>query len=268
MRRAGRKRKTAPVTLATVRTLAAIPTATLDRDVAPTPERLAKAGLIVAVQLGTGRVQVIGTEAAGIVNDDGAVRLQPAPLDRLHARSRLDEVHPDRNRQLYETGDRLRHHHHRSGLSGFTGTANEPSLFSRTDPSRRVAITEAMESARRQLDRAEAVMHPGDWQAVRGVVIEELTLEAAGLGFGFCNRAAAASVALDRLRRGLAALAELWGYLPPERPVAVPAEPANVNALRSGGARVKVGKSEPRRSVARGFSRARVPVGGHADRPR
>lgn len=268
MRRAGRKRKASPVTLAAVRALTATPTVTLDRDTAPTPERLAKVGLTV-MQLGTGRVQIIGADAAGIVQGDGTVRVEPSPLDRLRGRNRLDEADPDRNHQLAAAGERLRYHHHRAGLSGFTSAANDRALSGRADPSRREGITEAMEANRRLYYRAEAAMHPGDWAVVHGVVIGEQTLEAVGQALGLGSRTAGRPVALDRLRRGLQTLAELWGFLTPDRrDVLASAEPANVNAERSDGASVKVGSAKPHRSAGRRFSRARVPIGSRADRPR
>lgn len=55
-----RRRKTPSVTLATVRVLSEIPTQTLSRDMDPTPKRLMPAGYPVAMQLGTGHVQIIG----------------------------------------------------------------------------------------------------------------------------------------------------------------------------------------------------------------
>ena len=63
-------------------------------------------------------------------------------------------------------------------------------------------------------------MSPRDWTVVRDVVCLEATLTEAGYAIGYRNDDAAGAVALDRLRRGLADLAELWGYSPPQRPVA------------------------------------------------
>lgn len=260
MRRAGRKRNAPPVTLATVRALAAEPTATPSRDAAPAPERTAKVGF-TAIRESGGRVRIIGSGAAGVIQGDGAVRIAPAPLDGLCARQRLDEADPDRNRLLHAAGDRLRHHHYRAGLSGFASAANDPALGGRSDPSQCGTITEAMEASRRAFYQAEAMMHPGDWAVVHAVVIEERTLEAAGIALGLGARGAAVPVALDRLRRGLQALAERWGFLMPE-----PAEPANVNAARSDGAAVQVGAS-PTRIAGRGCARARMPDREHAKSP-
>ena len=75
-----------------------------------------------------------------------------------------------------------------------------------------------MESNRRSLRLAEAAMHPGDWRVVNAVVCLEADLEGAGRDLGCNNVHAANAVALDRLRRGLGVLAELWGYSPPKRP--------------------------------------------------
>lgn len=229
----GRRRKTT-VTLPVVRALAAVPTTTLPPDAAPTPERLARAGYTVAMQLGTGRVQVIGADAKGLLGYDGVVRVEQAPLDRLHARGRLDEDDPERNRQLYEAGEKLLSHHHRAGLSGFVTACNDLGRVGRSDPARREVITETMERSRRALRTAEASVDPDAWLAVRAVVLHEQNLEDLGRVLGFGNRHAAASVGLDRLRRGLRALAALWGFAPPERPTDLQAgEAANADAPAS-----------------------------------
>lgn len=174
-----------------------------------------QAGYGVALQLGTGRVQVIGPARTGPIGADGVVRIAQAPLDRLHARDQL-AADPERARQLFEAGDKLRNHHFLAGLSGFA--ANDLNGSGGGHPSSRLSITETMESNRRALRRGESAMDAGDWPAVRGIVIEEQDLETAGRALGYGNRQAAAAVALDRLRRGLGALAELWGYSPPPRP--------------------------------------------------
>jgi len=250
------------VTLATVRALAAEPTSTPIRDAAPAPERQAQVGF-AAVREPGGRVRIIGSDATTIVQGDGIVRLAPAPLDGLAARNRLDEADPDRNRLLHAAGDRLRHHHYRAGLSGFANAANDGGSNGRSDPSQCGTITEATEASRRAFYRAEAAVHSADWTVVHGVVIAERTLDAIGQDLGYGSRAAA-SVALDRLRRGLLSLAELWGFLVPERrDEAMPVDPANVNAARSDGATVKVGPS-PNRPTGRGCARARMPDRGHA----
>ncbi|MCJ2051212.1 hypothetical protein [Methylobacterium sp. J-070] len=262
MRRAGRKRKAAPVTLATVRALAAEPTATPGRDADSVPERQAKVGF-TAVREAGGRVRIIGSGSATIVQGEGIVRLAPVPLDGLAARNRLDEADPDRNRLLHAAGERLRHHHYRAGLSGFVGAANDGGSNGHSDLSERGTITEAMEASRRAFYRAEAEVHPADWTVVHGVVIAERTLDAIGQDLGFGSRAAA-SVALDRLRRGLLSLAELWGFLVPDRrDEAMSADPANVNAARSDGAALKIGTSS-NPTAGRGCARARMPDRGHA----
>ncbi|MCJ2068310.1 hypothetical protein MKK75_05720 [Methylobacterium sp. J-030] len=257
MRRAGRKRNAAPVTLATVRALAAEPTVTSGRDADAAPARQAKVGF-TAVREAGGRVRIIGSGAAAIVQGEGIVRLAPAPLDGLAARNRLDEADPDRNRLLHAAGERLRHHHYRAGLSGFVGAANDGGSNGRSDLTERGTITETMEASRRAFYRAEATVHPADWTVVHGVVIAERTLDAIGQDLGYGNRVAA-SVALDRLRRGLLSLAELWGFLVPEhRDEAMPADAANVNAARSDGAAVKVGTA-PKPAAGRGCARGRMP---------
>jgi len=265
MRRAGRKRKAAPVTLATVRALAAEPTVTPGRDADHAPERQAKVGFTVVREAG-GRVRIIGSCATAIVQGEGIVRLAPAPLDGLAARDRLDEADPDRNRLLHAAGERLRHHHYRAGLSGFVGAANDGGSNGCSDLTERGTITETIEASRRAFYRAEAAVHPADWTVVHGVVIAERTLDAIGQDLGYGSRVAA-SVALDRLRRGLLSLAELWGFLVPERrDEALPADAANVNAARSDGASVKVGTA-PKPAANRGCARGRMPERGHAKSP-
>jgi len=215
---ARRKNKPKHVSIAVVRSLAAVPTTTLDGEHDPTPERLMQAGVTVALQLGTGRVQIIGTGLAtsATVGGDRVVRLSEAPLDRLFARGRLDPVDADRNRQLHEAGDKLRTHHHYAGLSGIA--ANDPNHSGGGSGAHRTPITETMERHRRALRIAESAMDAGDWRVVVDVICAELTLEAAGRAVGYGNDHGAAAVALDRLRRGLSELATLWGFSPPSRP--------------------------------------------------
>lgn len=223
----GRARKSSSVTLAGTRSALAHLDRTqvenLGRENDPSPERLARAGYTVAMQLGTGRVQVIGA-AQPVIGYDGLIRLTQAPLDRLAARSQLDPDSAERNHQLFRAGDKLRDHHHLAGLSGFA--AND--LLGSSGgghPSSRTPVTETMEKHRRSLRAAEAAMDKGAWKAVQAIVIEEQTPTEAGRAFGYGKEHAASAVALDRLRRGLEQLAALWGYQPPEKPK--PAQPAN-----------------------------------------
>jgi len=212
----GRRRKQQHVSVAVTSALRQVPTATLDPENGPTPERLMQAGLAVALQLGTGRVQIIGAAGGRTVGADLVVRISQATLDRLHARDRLDEGDPEHNRQLYEAGNKLRDHHYLAGLSGFA--ANDLNGSGGGAPSSRTPITETMERNRRALRIAEKAMDRGDWAVVRDVVCLEQTLVEAGRSIGYGKEEVASAVALDRLRRGLAALAELWGFSPPPRP--------------------------------------------------
>jgi hypothetical protein len=206
------RRKSKPVSLAGREALKQVPTHTLTEN-GPTPERLMQAGVTVALDLGTGRTQIIGKSSP--IGFDGVIRLAAAPLDRLHSRGRLDDDGA-RNTQLFEAGDKLRGHFYLGGLSGFA--ANDLNSTGGGHPASRVPISETMEKNRRALRLAEAAMHPGDWQVVNDVVCLEADLTAAGLKAGCRNADAANAVALDRLRRGLSTLAELWGYSPPQRP--------------------------------------------------
>ncbi|WP_456016202.1 hypothetical protein [Methylorubrum populi] len=194
--------------------LAQVPTCALpETENSPTPERLQRAGFTLAMSLGTRQMQIIGK--ASPVGFDRVIRLAAAPLDRLHSRGRLDDD-GTRNTQLFEAGDKLRGHFYLGGLSGFA--ANDLNGAGGSDPSSRVPISETMERNRRAMRLAEAAMHPGDWWVVNAVVCLEADLEAAGRDVGCNNVHAANAVALDRLRRGLGVLAELWGYSPPQRP--------------------------------------------------
>lgn len=207
------RRKSKPVSLAGRAALKQVPTHMLTDENGPTPERLQRAGFTVAMQLGTRQMQIIGkTSPVGL---DGVIRLASAPLDRLHSRGRLDDD-GGRNTQLFEAGDKLRGHFYLGGLSGFA--ANDLNSTGGGHPSSRTPISETMESNRRAMRLAEFSMHPGDWKVVNAVVCLEADLEAAGRDVGCNNVHAANAVALDRLRRGLGVLAEMWGYSPPLRP--------------------------------------------------
>ena len=220
----GRRRKVS-VSVACARALADEPTLTLMGENDPTPERLMQAGCRVAIQLGTGRVQIVGPARDRPIGGDLVVRLAQAPLDRLFARDRLDEADPNRNRQLFEAGEKLRNHHYLAGLSGFA--SNDLNGSGGGTPSNRLPITETMERNRRALRIAASELDAGDWAVVDDVVCREATLQEAGRKIGFGSDDAAAAVALDRLRRGLGGLAQLWGYSPPERPGPTPAQAAN-----------------------------------------
>lgn len=215
-----RRQKSKPVSLACVEALKNVASTTLNRENDPTPERLFHAGVSVALDLGTRSVQIIRSAKSkpdGIVGFDGIIRLKQAPLDRLHARGALDDD-PERNRQLFEAGEKLRNHHYLAGLSGFA--ANDPlSSSGGGHPASRTPITETMERNRRALRLAQASTTAADWRIVSAVVCEEVGLEVAGRAIGYGERHAAHAVALDRLRRGLGDLAEVWGFSPPPRPV-------------------------------------------------
>lgn len=207
------RRKSKPVSLAGKAALKQVPTHTLSEN-GPTPERLMQAGVTVAMQLGTRQTQIIGRDNP--IGFDGVIRLTDTPLDRLASRSRLDEADPDRNRQLFEAGDKLRNHFYIGGLSGFA--ANDLNGGGGGHPASRTPISETMESSRRTLRIAESAVRPHEWIVVRAVVCEERTLLEAGREIGYGHEKAAQAVALDRLRSGLADLAELWGFSPPSRP--------------------------------------------------
>ncbi|CAO4174166.1 hypothetical protein CLBKND_02347 [Methylorubrum aminovorans] len=224
------RRKVKPVKLAGRAALKQVPTHTLTEN-GPTPERLQRAGFTVVMQLGTRQTQIIG--ALSPVGYDGVVRLAQAPLDRLHARGRLDEDGA-RNTQLFEAGDKLRGHFYLGGLSGFA--ANDLNSTGGSDPSRRVPISKTMEKNRRAIRLAEAAMHPGDWKVVTDIVCLELDLCETGLRIGCRNADAATAVSLDRLRRGLDALAGLWGYSPPNRPKRETLRASNDMGLLTAGA--------------------------------
>lgn len=206
------RRKSKPVSLAGTAATKQVPTHALVGD-GPTPERLRHAGIPATIAPGTMRTVVIGY--GDIIGSDGVCRVSQAPLDRLHARGRLDDDGA-RNSQLYDAGDKLRGHYYLAGLSGFA--ANDLNSTGGGHPSSRTPISETMEKNRRSMRFAEAAMHSGDWQVVNAVVCLEASLKDAGYGVGCTNADAANAVALDRLRRGLGALAELWGYSPPKRP--------------------------------------------------
>ncbi|MCJ2135624.1 nitrogenase component 1 [Methylobacterium sp. J-026] len=96
MRRAGRKRKAAPVTLSTVRALAAEPTVTPGRDADAAPGRQAKVEF-TAVREAGGRVRIIGSGAATIVQGappqvDDVVMLDEAAMTRAACPSSTREA--------------------------------------------------------------------------------------------------------------------------------------------------------------------------------
>ncbi|MGX7707994.1 hypothetical protein [Methylobacterium sp. Gmos1] len=220
MARTKKAKKQPSLATISTRLLRDVPTATLSNDnLGPTPERLAQAGLAVASDRRSGRLQVVGAGSVGIIGADRVVRLTDAPLDRLHARRRLDEADADRNRILFEAGERLRIHHFQAGLSGLASASNFNGAGG--GGGLRTPITETQERHRREMRRAEAGMDAGDWAAVRAVVLEERILEEVGREIGYQQASAAAGVALDRLRRGLKVLAQLWGALPPDRPALI-----------------------------------------------
>lgn len=186
----------------------------------PTPERLSHAGVPVRVTIQDGRrvmAQIVGPKASRPIGDDGVFRLTDAPLDRLAARRRLDEKDSARNATLYEAGQQLRKHHYMGGLVGIA--ANDLNRSGAGKRQAAIPISAMMAEHRDELRAVQEELHPDDWRATFAIVCEERTLEDVGRAEGFGHASAAAAVALDRLRRGLATAAELWGQLPP-RPAA------------------------------------------------
>lgn len=211
------RRKIKPVSLACREALSKVSVETLPEG-GPAPERLFQAGVSVAMSIAGRRVQVVGTGGPGWggLGASGVIRLNQAPLDRLFVRGRLADD-GETNKALMDAGEKLRTHHYLAGLSGFA--SNDPlSSTGGGHPANRLPITETMEANRRALRRAEAAMHPGDWRVVHEVVCLEHDLGQCGRALGCKEAHAANAVALDRLRRGLAQLAELWSYSPPPRP--------------------------------------------------
>jgi hypothetical protein len=182
----------------------------------PTIERLVQAGVSVAMTVQGRRTQIIGPKSARPIGADGVFRLTEAPLDRLSARGRLDEKNPDRNERLFEAGHKLRRHWYHGGLSGIGSVdLNRTGGGGTGSPAWLTPTSESAVDHRGQYRRARESMDAGAWQIVLDVVCGEITLAGAGRLAGYRNEDAANAVALDRLRRGLEALAQLWGHLPP-----------------------------------------------------
>ena len=198
----------------------------------PTPERLAKLpGVTLYQKPGGKRIAVRSPEMRNPVGADGICRVSQSPLDRLAVLGRLAED-ADRSAKLFEAGDRLRQHWYLAGLDGGPGSIDL--MRSGGGAGHPAWLTPSSESAayhRARFRAARDGMEAGHWHVVYGICCGEATLEAAGREAGFGNAAAAAAVALDRLRRGLELLAEAWGIIPPK--------PANDDQLPSPAARVR-----------------------------
>lgn len=210
------KRGKTKINLAKVRGYESVPLP--QNDNTPTMERLAQAGVVLATRVATRKVEMIGSRADSPVGDDGVFRVCDAPLDRYHARGRLDERNPDRGTKLFEAGERLRAHWYYGTGPGIGSIDLNRAGGGNGDPVWAMPTSESAAYHRQQMRRARQVLDADTWSTVFAIVCAESTLEDAGRQAGFSGGAAAAAVALDRLRRGLAELAVLWGTLPPPRP--------------------------------------------------
>jgi hypothetical protein len=216
------KKNKKTISLSHVRALA-MPEMSLAGENAPTPERLLKLpGVTIASAVGSRElVAVFPTKADKPVGADKVVRINQAPLDRLEARRQLDPADAERNRKLHESGDRLRQHWYRAGLSGIGSIDLNRSGGGGGSPAWLTPTSEDMAYHRHRFRKARDGMDADHWAAVSRVCCDEQDLAAVGRQAGFGNDAAASAVALDRLRRGLEHLAVLFGILPPR--------PANSN---------------------------------------
>ena len=185
---------------------------------APTLERLAQAGHVVATHLGTRRTEIVGSRAESPFGADGVARIAQSPLDRLQARRQLAPEDPGRNRDLFDAGDRFRTHWYRAGLSGIGSIDLNRAGGGGGDPAWLMPSSEAAAYHREKHRAARAALDPDSFAAVLAVCCGEDDLGMVGRQAGFGNDAGATAVALDRLRRGLAKLAEMYGIIPP-RPV-------------------------------------------------
>lgn len=203
------------VSLAKVRAFQTVPIPSNDNG--PTIERLVQAGVPVAARVATRKMEIVGTADDSPFGGDGVARIAQAPLDRLHARGQL-AGDPDRNRILFDAGDRFRQHWYLAGLSGIGSIDLNRVGGGNGDPAWMIPSSESAAYHRARHRAARAALDRDGYEAVFAVCCGEDDLGPVGRKAGFGNDAGASAVALDRLRRGLAMLAVLYGMLPPRRP--------------------------------------------------
>lgn len=178
-RRTGRKRKAAPVTLATP----------LGRA---TPERIAHAG----------RHHTIGA--------DGVQRLTDGPLGRLKARGLL-APQADRSSALASTAEALARRWH---VAGPVARPTRVDLLAAGGRGADSPEAEWVIRCRDELRDAERIVGPQIWRVLVAVVCEDTPLVDAGRAWcGYRDATAAGTAALTLLRAGLEMLAVRWGYL-------------------------------------------------------
>lgn len=200
-------------------TLAGTPLTLPSDSMAPTQERLARAGVMSSITMG-GRTTIFtppGQQSP--VGQDGVIRLSEAPVDRLHARGRLHEGtsrdDKARNTLLHDQADKLRNHHTWGQLSASPSSQDLTRSFGGGEQSYGMPSSLRAASHRDKVRKARLALHPDDWRAVELVVLDERDLADAGRAIGYKNADAGGPVVLDRLRRGLTDLARHWGALAP-----------------------------------------------------
>lgn len=150
-----------------------------------------------------------------VVNREGMIRVNQAPLQWLASRQMLDPADRERNGHLREAGERYYRHWFDGGLKGI-GAQNLDRVFGGEAES--AYLTPATEyAAQHRLEYREARERMGSWLAkvTDAVVCEELTLADAGSFVGdYASSKTRSAIALTMLKAGLTTLVEHFGISP------------------------------------------------------
>lgn len=157
----------------------------------------------------------LGIVQTDVVNREGMIRVNQAPLQWLASRQMLDPTDRERNGLLREAGERYYRHWFDGGLKGI-GAQNLDRVFGgEGEPA---YLTPASEyAAQHRLEYREARERMGSWLAkvTDAVVCEELTLADAGSFVGdYASSKTRSAIALTMLKAGLTTLVDHFGISP------------------------------------------------------
>lgn len=157
----------------------------------------------------------LGLVKSDLMNREGMIRVNQAPLQWLASRQMLDTADRERNGLLREAGERYYRHWFDGGLKSI-GAQNLDRVFGgEAEPAYLTPATEY--AAQHRLEYREARERMGSWLAkvTDAVVCEELTLADAGSFVGdYASSKTRSAIALTMLKAGLTTLVEHFGISP------------------------------------------------------
>lgn len=148
------------------------------------------------------------------VGQDGVRRMTDWPLHRLFSRQHLDRHDQERNRSLYEAGERYRAHWYLAGLAPIGAIDYARATGSGEGSAGGMPVSETQAHHRARFRQGVKALGPFLTPVVDGVCLYEREPEDIGYAVSlYEDRKQARAVALDRLVEGLRLLGVDYGLL-------------------------------------------------------